>query len=241
MIRRLINKLRGLEPSANFPDIPSWQIEIVARVQPFTMTGKERVLATINAVEYLTQHDIPGAILECGVWRGGQMMAAAYALQHLGATRALYLFDTFAGMTEPGLQDTNVDGEHAASEFARFAKHPNKKQWCEASIDEVRSNIASTGYAQDLVHLVKGPVETTLPSAAPQTIAMLRLDTDWYASTLHELEHLYPRVSSGGVIAIDDYGHWQGARQAVDEYLVKKRIRCMLHRIDYTAREFVKA
>ena len=75
-----------------------------------------------------------------------------------------------------------------------------------------------TGYPPERIHFVRGPVEETLPAGAPDEIALLRLDTDWYESTRHELEHLYPRLAAGGVLLVDDYGHWEGARKAVDEY-----------------------
>jgi hypothetical protein len=100
--------------------------------------------------------------------------------------------------------------------------------------------VLATGYPAERVHLVRGPVEETLPAAAPERLALLRLDTDWYASTRHELEHLYPRLVDGGVLIVDDYGHWQGARQAVDEYFAGTAPPPLLHRIDYTARIGVK-
>ena len=210
------------------------------RARPFSMGSPERLVATMMAVEYLVHHEVAGAVVECGVWRGGNMMAAALALQHLGATRLLYLFDTFEGMTAPEDMDIDCSGVPAHFEFERLRKTPEKTQWCEASLEDVRANMASTGYPEDLVNLVKGPVEATLPDSAPAEIALLRLDTDWYSSTLHELQCLYPRVSQLGVVVIDDYGHWQGARRAVDEYIASNGIRCFLHRIDYTARQFVK-
>jgi predicted O-methyltransferase YrrM len=108
-------------------------------------------------------------------------------------------------------------------------------------MEDVAEALRTTGYDQRRVHLIKGKVEDTVPGAAPETIALLRLDTDWYESTRHELEHLFPRLSPGGVIIIDDYGHWQGARRATDEYLQQNRIRLLLNRIDYTARIGVKA
>ena len=92
----------------------------------------------------------------------------------------------------------------------------------------------------DHVHFVPGPVEQTLPDHAPDPIAILRLDTDWYASTRHELEHLFPRVAPGGVLIVDDYGHWEGARRAVDEYFARSDDRILLQRIDYTGRIGVK-
>jgi O-methyltransferase len=240
MIRRIINQLRALGRKSATPDVEHWQAEIIERVLPFTMAGPERILSTINAVEYVVRAGVEGAIVECGVWKGGNMMAAALALQHLNTQRLLYLFDTFAGMTTPQPMDKDFTGTAAQATYARFRRKQAKGQWCEAGIEEVQANMALTQYASGLIRYVEGPVESTLPSAAPPQIAILRLDTDWYASTLHELIHLYPRIRSGGVVIIDDYGHWRGARQAVDEYLKEQEIRCLLHRIDYSGREFVK-
>ena len=90
------------------------------------------------------------------------------------------------------------------------------------------------------VEFVQGRVENTLPAAAPPEIAVLRLDTDWYESTRHELEHLYPRLVDGGVLIVDDYGYWQGARQAVDEYFGETGEAILLNRIDDTGRIAVK-
>jgi hypothetical protein len=240
MIKRLLRRFCSFDEQDSFADAEPWQMDIIARVQPYTMTGFSRTLSTINAVEYVASHNVAGAIVECGVWRGGNMMAAALTLEHFRATRPLYLFDTFTGMTPPEDADRDLTGISAEVVHSRLRKTKSNASWCEASIELVQSNMASTGYPADLIHLIKGPVESTLPSNAPEAVAVLRLDTDWYASTLHELVHLYPRVSSGGVVIIDDYGHWHGARRAVDEYLRSQNIRCLLHRIDYTGREFVK-
>lgn len=221
-------------------DSSSWHIEIINRVKPFSMGSDERLLATINAVEYVVRNDIPGSFVECGVWRGGHMMAAALTLQHLQSQRPIYLFDTFDGMTKPEDIDKDYSDAPAIKEFLLRKGKYGESQWCVASEAEVRMNMQTTGYPDHQTFLVKGPVEATLPHKAPSQIAILRLDTDWYASTLHELCCLYPKVSHLGVVAIDDYGHWQGARRAVDEYLATNKIPCLLHRTDYTAREFVK-
>jgi hypothetical protein len=207
---------------------------IIPRVTPYTMTSPERVNALIRAVRYVAEHDIPGAIVECGVWRGGSMMAAAETLIGLGRTdRDLYLFDTFEGMTEPGVADLKPNGKSAAATFQeRRVVGTDGSDWCRASIEEVRANLQGTGYPAGRLHFVKGRVEDTIPSAAPPAIAVLRLDTDWYDSTRHELEHLFPKLAQGGVLIIDDYGAWMGARQATDEYLARTRRRILLHRID---------
>jgi O-methyltransferase len=107
-------------------------------------------------------------------------------------------------------------------------------------LDIVMEAIESTAYPSEKVHYIKGMVEQTIPEFVPKKIALLRLDTDWYESTKHELEHLFPRLSKGGVLIIDDYGHWQGARKAVEEYLKKNDVKILLNRIDYTGRMGVK-
>lgn len=218
----------------------SFDREIMRKVRPFTMTSPERVAALCRSVEYVTDRGIAGAIVECGVWRGGSMMAVALALLRLGAaTRQLYLFDTFAGMTTPGPMDIDVNGTPAAALLLAPTEYGNQVR-AVASSQEVHRNLAKTGYPRELIHYVVGDVQETLPQCAPEEVAILRLDTDWHASTYHELAHLFPRLVSNGILILDDYGHWQGARQAVDEYLREKRIEAPLLTIDYTARLLIK-
>jgi len=212
---------------------------ILRAVQPFTMTSMDRVAAVIRAVEHVVRHGVPGDLAECGVWRGGSMMAAALTLQSLGDTgRTLYLYDTFEGMAAPTDLDRSFDG-HEATALLREAE-PGTGIWCNASLEDVQKNLFSTGYPRDRLVFVKGRVEETIPARAPRVLSLLRLDTDWYESTSHELAHLYPRLSSGGALIIDDYGHWQGAKAAVDEYLARQPAPVFLHRIDYTGRIAIK-
>ena len=167
-------------------------------------------------------------------------MAALLTLLRLGVTdRDVYLFDTFAGMTDPGSEDVRHTGETAADVLADAAIGP--RHVAAASLEEVRAAVGSVGYPESRIHFVEGPVEETLPERAPDSIALLRLDTDWYASTKHELVHLYPRLVGGGVLIVDDYGYWRGARQAVDEYVSENDLSLLLNRVDYTARLAVKA
>lgn len=216
--------------------------ETVQFVRPYTMTSPERIRALCSAVRYIEQAGIEGAVVECGVWRGGSMMAAARTLSNVGsAKRDLYLFDTFEGMTEPGPHDIALTGETAKCLLEQSARTEDNMVWCYAPMERVAKALTLTGYPHALVHLIPGRVEETLAAAAPERIALLRLDTDWYESTREELHVLFPRLARGGVLIIDDYGHWQGARRAVDEYVNAHQLKLLLHPIDYTGRIAVKA
>ncbi len=118
--------------------------------------------------------------------------------------------------------------------------HTESELWAEAPLADVQRNLSSTGYPPERLHLIAGRVENTIPDQAPEQIALLRLDTDWYESTAHELAHLYPRVVRGGIVIIDDYGYWRGARQAVDEFIQRCPDALFLMRIDNTGRLFLK-
>ena len=220
-------------------DLTDREIEIVESVRPYTMTGDERVATLMNAVGYIIEHKIPGNIAECGVWRGGSMMAVARALMsHGDSSRHLYLYDTFEGMSEPTEHDKSLSGEPAKSLLDRDPVGTGI--WCLASIEEVRTNILSTGYPDERVHFIKGKVEETLPFVLPDRLALLRLDTDWYESTKHELIHLFPLLDSRGLLIIDDYGYWPGARKATDEYFSEHKLNLYLHRVDYSCRVAVR-
>lgn len=208
------------------------------------MTSPERVSALVEAVRYCTRRGLPGAFAECGVWRGGSVLAMILALQQEGISdRRLLLYDTFSGMTAPGEADTSPFQPPAVETWQQTGGRPFAEFFDGEgnSADAVRAAVLSSGYPADRVELVVGPVEETLPERAPAELALLRLDTDWYESTLHELRTLYPRLVEGGVLIIDDYGHWDGCRRAVDEYFSAEADPVLLHRIDYTGRIAVKA
>lgn len=192
--------------------------KIIRRVGPRTMTGFDKLYGLVLATRYVVQHSIPGDIVECGVWRGGSMQAAALTLMGAGVTdRDLHLFDTFEGMPPPTEHDRRVGGGAAAADL--LAKHSrDHKVWAVADLDDVQQGMREVDYPAERVHFHKGMVEETIPDQAPDKIAILRLDTDWYESTRHELEHLYHRLVPGGILIIDDYGHWEGARKAVEEF-----------------------
>ncbi len=224
------------------PDLTPDDLAIIRAVKGRTMTSPERIYGVINAVRYIAANKLPGALVECGVWKGGSIMAMALTLRQMGVTdRPIYLFDTFAGMTAPTKEDvTSFEPGTAQQTYDRHQGETGVCHWAYAPMEEVRRNVFSTGYPEAQFHFVVGPVEKTLPGAAPEAISLLRLDTDFYESTRAEMNHLFPRLVSGGVLILDDYVHWQGARQAVDEYVDKHKVKLLLNRLDYSGRIGVK-
>ncbi len=248
-LNRIARRVRGrgsdvtprLEITSNLNDA---EREIVGRARPFTMLSNERLVACVDAAAYVSRKKIPGAVVECGVWRGGAVLAMVMSLVAAGDTeRDIYLFDTFEGMTEPGDVDVSLYDKPALDSWREF-EGEGRKAWDywfnkeTFNLDDVKGLIHSSGYPPERIHFVVGRVEDTIPEGAPDEIAVLRLDTDWYQSTKHEMEHLYPRVVKGGVLMVDDYGHWDGSRRAVDEFFAGGGP--LLSRIDYAGRIAVK-
>lgn len=230
-------------PAEKYPDIAKGDLDLIASVSDYTMTSVERCYHLMQSVRYIERYNVPGDIVECGVWRGGSIMLAARCLADHGVEpqRHLYLYDTFQGMPAPTDADLDFRGNKASGRLdEEVAFRDNSVVWAIATLDDVKANVASTKYPADRVHYIEGLVEQTIPATIPENIALLRLDTDWYESTAHELRHLFPRVSPGGVVIIDDYGYWQGARKAVDEFIEEAHCRILLNRIDNTGRAFIK-
>jgi hypothetical protein len=217
------------------------------RVKDYTMTSAERVSNLLKAVDYIVRSDIPGEFVECGVWRGGSAMAIALKLQNLGVKdRAIHLYDTFSGMTDPTNFDEIISSGDSASTLLNQANRNLIKQRFTRDVraialrEEVEDNLRMIDYPFKNFHFVEGPVETTLSSGFSKPICLLRLDTDFYESTRIELEVLFPRLVTAGILIVDDYGHWLGARKAVDEYFQHHKTKIFLHKVDYTGRFAVK-
>ena len=193
----------------------------------------------IQAIRYIEGNGIAGDVVECGVWRGGNLVIAGLLRERMGFERQIWAFDTFAGMAPPSAADFKVGHDvDVGKKFADLDREDHN-EWCLASEQEVLQNFESRVGNRSL-RTVRGPVEETLSRAEdlPEQIALLRLDTDFYESTKAELEILYPRVSSGGVLIIDDYGEWAGARKAVDEYFAGQPV--WLHYVTHTVRLMIK-
>lgn len=217
-----------------FRDVDPINKSIYEAVKRFTVTGPAAVFTLCDAVRHVVRANIPGAFVECGVFMGGSSMAAALTAKHLDADLDIHLFDTFEGMPPPTERDAFVLASRPVLGFNPKTGEP----WTRCDEETVRANMAKTGYDPSRLHFHRGMVESTIPDRAPGQISVLRLDTDWYESTKHELVHLWPRLSPGGILIIDDYGEFTGARDAVDEYFAAEPI--FLFRIDYSRRMAIK-
>jgi O-methyltransferase len=212
---------------------------IIAKALSYSMTNVTRMWALIQAYEYVVARKIPGDFVECGVWKGGNLMLLSDLQAHTGEKRNILGFDTFSGMTEPSSEDYDYRGIRVADLLGQISKIDGGNSiHAMASLEMVQSNLLKNN-AQN-VKLISGDVANTLrdKSNLPEQISILRLDTDWFESTKIELEILYPLLAPGGVLIIDDYGHYSGARKAVDDYF--KFDRPWLHFVDYTCRLMVK-
>lgn len=235
-------KKKSLPQEVIYPrDFDEERKQLCQAVRPFTMTNAEKLNAAVEAVEYVVKNGIEGAIVECGVWKGGSSMAMAMTMMRLNAEpREFFLFDTFTGMPAPTDSDISVHGKMARDKFDQTKLSADSSEWARSPLDEVKLNMAKSGYPEAMCRFVQGKVEETIPAVLPEKIAILRLDTDWYESTKHEMVHLFPRLVPQGILIVDDYGHWLGSKKAVDEYVAENNIRIFLSRIDYSCRVAVK-
>lgn len=201
-------------------------ISVYRQFQHLTMVPWKPLYWSWLAARYVREHGVVGDVVECGVFKGGCsiMMATAH-------DRTAWMYDTFSGMPEP--TEFDFKGEAKGDRFDALKRYENAKRdgyvdWVYSSLDSVREAIRSSELPVSRFKLVQGKVEDTIPGAVPDKIALLRLDTDFYTSTRHELEHLYPRLSPGGIVIVDDYGSWAGSRKAVDEYLASLPLRPLM-------------
>jgi len=210
--------------------------EIFYKSRDFTMTSVERAYSLYKAIEYISKFKIPGDIVECGVWKGGSVIISARTLlKENNIDKNIYLYDTFDGMSEPTEADKMTANDFSAEVMWKDLKEKKDDIWmCYVPVEEVKKNVFSSGYPKEKFIFVKGKVEDTIPKTMPEKISLLRLDTDWFESTQHELTNLFPKLAVGGILIIDDYGHWKGARKAVDDYFRENKIKILLNRIDCT-------
>jgi O-methyltransferase len=225
-------------------ELDEFDVEIINDVlnKKYTMTSIPRLINTLKACRYVVENGISGDFVECGVWRGGNGILAKSIFERLGSDKKVWMFDTFAGMTQPTLYDVKATTQvHAEAKFKKNQK-ANHNEWCYASLEDVKKNCLESGIDLHDVNFIEGDICNTLINEEniPQQISVLRLDTDWYESTKIELETLYPQLSRNGVLIIDDYGSWEGARRAVDEYFESKNYKPLFNVTDFTGRSAIK-
>jgi hypothetical protein len=240
----------GATSSARVVEFNSAEREILDFIlrSGMTMVSRERLINTMLACKYVVNSNLMGEFVECGVWRGGNSIAAAKVFELYKEVRTVRLFDTFTGMSEPAEFDFEnsfqEDRENALKKtqrvFLNSLRNDNVSTWCYASLEEVTSNFLRAGVSLSNVKFIRGRVEDTLldDRNIPESISVLRLDTDWYESTKLELDVLWPRLAKGGVLLLDDYGHWNGAKKAVDEFFQDSRP--FFSYTDYTGRVAIK-
>lgn len=209
---------------AQYPELNKGELDFLKSIfaESITMTSLESLATLALACKYVVKNGITGDFVEAGVWRGGSSIVAK---KFLTGERSFYLFDTYAGMTKPTIHDYRVGASSNTSTVEHW-KNQSKSthnEWVFASLEEVQKNFRSFNLLDNSVNFIEGNViETLIDLKVPAKIAILRLDTDFYDSTLMELQVLWPRLVSGGILILDDYGHWDGARRAVDEYFEKE-------------------
>ena len=229
----------------NLPvELNNYECELIKFVyeNQFTMTSIPRLVNTLKSCKYVVENNIPGDFVECGVWRGGNGILARKYFDHVGSKKKVWMFDTFEGMTEPGIHDK----KHGFNILAKIkydkSLNENYVDWCYASLEDVKNNCIKSNINLNDVCFVKGDICKILLSKKnlPDRISVLRLDTDFYESTKSELEILYPLLSKTGVLIIDDYGGWEGSKKACDEYFIKMKEKIFLQVIDKTGRSGIK-
>ena len=221
----------------NIPEISEENKILINSIGDYSLTPLVRRWNLIKSLHYINQNKLEGDIVECGIWRGGNLFLAK-KIQDLYykniIKRTFYGYDTFEGMPEPSV----YDGEKVVQIYKNFLK--KGERWTEASLDDVENSIKKLFLSLDDFNLVKGKVEDTLINKKnlPSKISLLRLDTDFYESTKVELEILYPLLVQKGVLIIDDYGDFIGCRKAVDDYFFDKNV--LMISIDKSCRIIIK-
>ena len=196
-------------------------------VRPYSMMSRARLRGIYDGIRGLAQRDIPGDFVECGTAKGGCAALMGLASKQQQLSRSLWVFDTFEGLPPPTKDDPDFD---------------LAKAWegeCRGGYDEVQDLFDRLGVLEEIT-MVKGLFQDTVPTAEVRQIALLHLDGDWYDSTMVCLAHLYDKVSPGGIVQIDDYGHWAGARKALHEFMDARNLDVDLRYLDYSGRQFVK-
>lgn len=203
--------------------------QLLWQVRNNTMVNYSRLVNVLTATDSVAANNVVGDYVECGVWKGGCSALLAYQAREEGNNRVTYLFDSFEGLPEPTIEDGQGAHTFAEGKNTGDLSSINKNVGTQDEVQRLFANLNLTNYK-----IIKGWFQNTLPENkdAIDSIAILRLDGDWYESTKVCLEHLYDKVSIGGYILIDDYNFWPGCKKAIDEFFGNRGIIPEIKRID---------
>ena len=239
-----LHKIESINIEQEFPDSNNFEKELFEIISEYTMTSHERIFALMKSINFVKHNNVDGDFVECGVWRGGNLILFQKFIEKYNLSKKIYAYDTFEGMSEPDKIDETFKGESSKDLLNKlYKKKVDRKKnilIADCSIEQVQENFKKFSNKNNLI-CVKGPVEKTLDikENLPNKISILRLDTDWYSSTKKELEILFPLLEKNGILIIDDYGFWKGARKAVDEYFENKNV--TMFKIDFTGRMIINS
>ncbi len=209
----------GPSPAAQPPREVSEELgRLLEVVRPFTLSDPLR-LSLLYGLACEVLRDVPGDIVECGVCNGGSAAILAAPLTQTPG-RLLWLYDTFAGLPAPG----PLDGREAP----RYAGD------LRGSREAVGQVIGRVGFPLSRAVFREGNFQETFQQPLPEAVALLHIDADWYEGVLSSLRTLYPRVPPGGIIVLDDFGHWEGARRAFYDFCKSEGIAPLIERVGYT-------
>jgi O-methyltransferase len=195
----------------------------------YTMVSAARLVNLYKRVHEANKHDLPGDIVECGVWHGGSGAIMGAACRDDGVSRSIWLFDSFQGLPRPGVYDGEKEREFYF------------EGWCKGETDKVEEIFQQLRIPQEALKIVPGWFDKTLHTALIDQIAVLHIDADWYNSVKMVLDAFYGRVVPGGFIVLDDYWFWQGCKKAVDDFLSERQItEIRLHNVARSAVYFRK-
>jgi O-methyltransferase len=195
-------------------------------VLPYTLVSLERIHNLYVLARRIENERVPGDVVECGVYNGGTAAVLSRSATHSDLERKVWLFDSFKGMPDI----TERDGDQAQEYVGKIL----------GNVEQVRALLRKTGSDLNRVRVAEGLFKDTFPTVNIRNIALLNIDADWYESVKICLEKFYDSVVPGGFVSIDDYGHWQGCREAVDEFFKHRGLSYTLQKVDYTARWFQK-
>ena len=248
LIKNIINKLivstgySLINNNQKIVELNNADKKLINLAQKYSMTPQIRIFNLLQSLRYLKNKKIDGDYVECGVWKGGNIILFKKFIEEedKDSKKNIFAFDTFEGMTEPDKNDYDISSNLSADVLLQSDKTKETNLWGVCSLESVKKNIQSCVNSKENIRFIKGPVENTLDvtSNLPDKISLLRLDTDWYNSTKKELDILYDKVSPGGIIIIDDYGHWGGSKKAVDDFFLNKYV--WMHYVDYACRLIIK-